>query len=447
MRKTTLIALAVALCSTSAAPANQWNRVTVPNGALVYDMAIQGGILWLSTRGDGLMGYDDGQWVMHRAEDGGIRTNSFNYTVFVDSAGDKWVGRDNTNAVDRLDDAGTFSDKTDDAWTYYTYEVEMETRRVFAMAEIPDGGMWFGQRDESHNRVGTVELMIENSDTTTADDVWYHYDNAWTPDSTSFSSDDVRHLAIDSAGRLWIGYYASGVDVWDYGDPSIFADDSWQHYADDSGLPSDLVNDIHVADDGDVWVGTVGGLAVYERASGSWSTIGGLPGVQAKTVDTDALGHVWVGTEDGVAMLYGNGTVAATYGVDDGIPDETVSRISVDRERGIVWAISVDEGTQATSLSYYESGYAAGETKVFVYPNPCKVGESGPEITVFGAPEGSDVTILDMTGEELRELEPTEPYVWDTLDDDRNEVPSGVYIIRVETPSGDVAMTKAAIIR
>ena len=43
MRKTTLIALAVALCSTSAAPANQWNRVTVPNGALVYDMAIQGG--------------------------------------------------------------------------------------------------------------------------------------------------------------------------------------------------------------------------------------------------------------------------------------------------------------------------------------------------------------------------------------------------------------------
>ncbi len=55
--------------------------------------------------------------------------------------------------------------------------------------------------------------------------------------------------------------------------------------------------------------------------------------------------------------------------------------------------------------------------------------------------------VFDITGESVRTLGRTEPYQWDTLDDDGYEVPSGVYVLRVETPSDDRIFVKAAILR
>ena len=188
----------------SPAPAQEWAIVEIPGSPDVWDAGIENDIVWLSTRYDGLLGYDGNAWVMHIAADGGMREDRYNFSILVDSAGDKWIGRDHDFTVDRLNDAGTFSDKTDDTWSYYTYQVEFENKRVFSMAEDLNGNTWFGMRDENHKNPGTVELFVENSDTTAADDKWYHYDNSWTPDSTAFSDDDVRALGVDNDGRRWI---------------------------------------------------------------------------------------------------------------------------------------------------------------------------------------------------------------------------------------------------
>ncbi len=424
-----------------------WNVVPIEGDPVVFDMGIEGATVWMSTNGRGLVGYDGTNWVFHTTDNSGIRSNNWNYTVMVDAAGDKWVGRDGTNTVDRLDDAGTVFDQADDSWSYYTHQIELVNQRVFSMAEDSGGNKWFGMRDENHNREGTVEYLIENDPTTTEDDVWYHYDNAWTPDSTSFSDDDVRALAVDAGDRLWIGYYATGLDVWDYKDPSVYADDTWTHYSTADGLPSDLVHVIRVGPDGRMWVGTLGGLAVFDPAKGEWTTVAGLPGVQARAVDFDGQGHVWVGTENGVAMLYANGSVAFTYGVADGIADDQINELAVDRSSGRVWAISIDESTQATSLNVFDSGFGGQAGRFYVYPNPWTEDRADGLVTVFGAPEGSTIEIFDLTGQKVRELPRTEPYVWDTLNFDLREVPSGVYIVRVETPRGEVALLKAAIVR
>ncbi len=447
MRTTTLMALAMSVLAYLPAAAQDWSVVTIPNSPRVLDMDIEGQIVWMATEHSGLIGYDDGTWVLHLSADGGIRSDHWNNAVFVDASGDKWIGRDLPNAVDRLDDAGTFYDKSDDTWTYYTYQVELENKRPFSMTETASGDMWFGMRDESHLNAGTVEFLIQNDPDTTSDDVWFHYDNAWTPDSTSFSDDDVRSVAVDGGGRLWIGYYSSGVDVWDYGDPAVFSDDDWVHYSAENGLPSDLVQALHVDAKGRVWVGTASGLAVYEPASGSLREVNALQGLAVSALDADAHGHIWAATDEGVAMLYGNGTVAALYGVSDGIPGESVSEIGVDRGSGIVWAIVINDNTQATNLCRFESGYGSSIGDVFVYPNPWKEGGDASEVTLYGVPEGSRVTVMDILGEEVRKLRPTEPYVWDTLDSAGSEVPSGVYVIRVEATDGAVSFTKAAVIR
>jgi hypothetical protein len=183
---------------------------------------------------------------------------------------------------------------------------------------------------------------------------------------------------------------------------------------------------------------------------------GGLPGVKARAIDIDAHGHVWIGTEGGIAVLYSNGRVLATYGVIDGLSHALIKDLTIDRGTGRIFAISEEsEDSNVTSLNVFESGFeplpADPEDAIFVYPNPWNASEATKSmeeaITFFGVREGSTVHILDVTGQELRELRPTEPYTWDTLDDSLNELPSGLYIARIETPGGSVVFRRVAIVR
>jgi diadenosine tetraphosphatase ApaH/serine/threonine PP2A family protein phosphatase len=441
--RTTFLMLLLAVSGQAAS----WERVPIPNAPQILDADIEGSTLWLSTHGFGLAGYSKGLWVFHVMADGGIRQDTYNYRVYVGPSGDKWIGRDGPQTVDRLDDAGTFANKSDDRWWYYSYPAELANSRCFSIVGARPGFMWFGMRDDAHNHLGTLELMVENSDTTSADDVWYHYDNAWTPDSTRFTDDDVRALDVDQAGRLWIGYHAAGVDVWDYRNPAVFADDSWVHYSVDDGLPSELVQAIHVDAHDRVWVGTLEGLAVFDPAGGTWNTIEGLPGSEALTIDEDARGHIWVGTDEGVAMVYPSGRTAETYGVADGLPSPYVQNVVVDRSDGTVWAVCVDEGSLATSLASFDSGMGPPPRTYYAYPNPWKEATADGPMSFYGVPDASEVAVFDLLGEEVRRLPSTEPYVWDTLDAQGNKVASGVYVVRIDPPDDPVSLLKVAVIR
>ncbi len=438
----TILAVTISWATGSALAAD-WETVDTPNDVKIFDMGIEGGTIWLSTHGEGLAGYDGSTWVTHKTEDGGIRKDNWNYRVYVDSGGCKWITRDGELTIDRVDDNGTFANKTDDTWSYYSYPADLANKRVFSAAEDLSGRVWFGMRDENHSRTGTLELSIDHGDTVE----WLHYDNAWTPDSTHFSDDDVRALVVDHDGRLWIGYNAAGIDVWDYRDPRVFADDTWIHYDDENGLPDAYIHTLAVGTDGRVWVGALGGLGVFNPSSGTWTTVEGLPGTQVRALAEDAQGHMWVGTDDGMAMLYGNLGVAFTYDESDGLADGRIDHVVADKTNGDVWAVSVDELVDDTTLNLLRSGITADAGRLFVYPNPWREGESAQMVQIYGAPEGSRVEILDLSGQRMAELEPNEPYVWDSLDAAFDEVPSGVYILRIVLPNGNVEFLKVAIIR
>lgn len=437
----------ILLMGAAAAHGQTWELVDVPEEPGLYDLGVENGVVWISTQGRGLVGFDGSQWVAHIESNSGMRQDNWNYNLLVDSAGRKWVTRDGSRSVDRLDDAGTFANLDDDAWSYYDSPDELLASRIFSTAEAQDGSVWFGVRDENHNVLGTLELFIDNSDTTTADDVWMHFDNYLTPADTEFADDDVRELAIDADGRLWIGYNAAGVDVWDYGDPTTFEDDSWENYTKETVLPNNSIADLHVGPDGRVWVATLGGMAVHDPGSGSWDTLESLPGLRVQAVSTDAQGHPWIATDDGVAMLYADGSIAFTYDTDDGLEDENVTDLVVDVGAGVVWAITNDALTSNDRLHRFESGILPGINEVYAYPNPWRESSQRVDVTIYGVPDGSQVEIFDISGERVRELEPREPYFWDTLNDDSREVPSGVYVVRIEPPSGGDVLIKVAVIR
>ena len=458
MRLLLLISLVAALAPSLPAGAQVWQEVQLPeNGPSggepkILDIAMEGSTVWFSTLRDGIMGYDGAEWVLHTREDGGLHSNNYRYVIFVDSDGDKWTSKDNSDfAVDRLDDGGSFLLKSDDTWTHYNSPTPLQSNRVFSMAEDSAGNKWFGIRDEGtvNSEPTTLELLVENDPDTTADDEWLAFDHF--DDESLFFDDDVRALAVDRENRLWIVYAPEGVgmglDVWDFGDYYSIDDDTATHYGQLEGLPSRSVYDVHVGPDGRVWVGTEEGPAYLDPSTDQWVAIDDVT-ARTRSLASDAQGHIWAGTDEGMVMLYRSGEVVKTYtALADGLHDNEISLVAVDQTDGTVWAVSVN-AMEETFLNVLESGFGP-EPRLFVYPNPWKAGDTAESsMNILGAPEGSTVEILDIMGQSVRKLGAVrEPYVWNSLDDDLNEVPSGVYVVRVETPAGEMMFTKVAIIR
>jgi hypothetical protein len=454
MRIILLATLAAALATPLGAGAQVWQEVEVPDGPSpaiprIMDMAMDGGTLWLAMKQDGLMAYDGASWVTFTTADG-LRHHWRN-TIFVDADGDKWTSRDDLEppypVVDRLDDGGTFSVKTDDTWTYYSAPDQLASRRPFSVTQDLNGNMWFGIRDENGDAdvVSMFELLIENGPGTD-DDEWLHFGDTFDP--AFDTAEDVRGIEIDQQNRLWIRYDRAGVDVWDFGDYHSFDDDEIVHYGMLEGLPSDAVYKVHAGTDGRVWVGGDNGVAVLDAEANEWSQIDGLTVDRVYDIDTDAQGHIWLATDAGVVMLYSSGEVAQVYDAAAGLPDDVVSMVAVGQLDGTVWAVSGDPELGETMLFVLESGFGP-ERRIFAYPNPWNEQEAAERnIKILGAPDGSTVEIFDLTGESVRKLEATrEPFLWDSLDADLDEVASGVYIVRIVTPSGEQVFTKVAIIR
>ncbi|MBN2565939.1 MAG: T9SS type A sorting domain-containing protein [Candidatus Eisenbacteria bacterium] len=466
MRRLLLPAILVALLLPVGAFGQTWREVPLPDTlelvdpdnaeTMFLDVALDGDTVWFSTLFDGIMGYDGIEWKQNTVSNSGLRSNAYRYVMFVDKSREKWTAKLGAATVDRLDDGGTFTDKSDDQWTYYSQPAQLNSRNVFCMAEDMLGNKWFGIRDENHIETSIIELLIENGEGTD-DDLWLHFGDDFEPDI--FFDDDVRRLAIDDSNRLWIVYASNGVDVWDFGDYESFDDDEIVHHGLEQGLPSNTVRAVHMAEDGRVWLGTDSGLAYLDPSTGLWTVIEETFDLRVFAIDSDSQGHMWVATDHGVTMVYRSTEAIYSYDTVDGLRDESISLIAVDKVDGTVWAVSVDDGPEPedvgdTHLNVLESGFGPepppeSESSVFAYPNPWRQNASeGYGIKVLGAPDGSSMEIFDITGQSVRKLPAAlEPFDWDLLDESGNKVPSGVYILRVEDPDGVAYFTRAAVIR
>jgi len=92
---------------------------------------------------------------------------------------------------------------------------------------------------------------------------------------------------------------------------------------------------------------------------------------------------------------------------------------------------------------------ADGLDDVFVYPNPYRGSHHGNEITIGGLPLETQITILSPDGRLVRKLSRERSNggrTWDLRDVRGERVPSGIYVIRVESPSDDPVIRRAAVI-
>ena len=119
-------------------------------------------------------------------------------------------------------------------------------------------------------------------------------------------------------------------------------------------IPSDNINCICIAPDGTQWFGTDRGVArhIGNETLDNWFSLrhrDGLVDNFVQSIAIDHRGRVWIGTKGGVSIFENNSLRSITK--EDGLSSNNILCISVDKE-GVVWL-----GTDAGVTSYSEGEF------------------------------------------------------------------------------------------
>jgi hypothetical protein len=162
-------------------------------------------------------------------------------------------------------------------------------------------------------------------------------------------------IAIDSAGRAWLGYYG-GVSV-------LLDDGQWLNYSsDDFGLGqyANLVNDVAIDYQDQVWVATSSGVAFFN--GNSWIPYDESSGLTYNTIEAiviDNQNKVWVAHSYGVDVFDGSNWIfyGKKYDKTPLIEVEELSGVqtlAVDN-KGFVWAGTFGKGASVFNGSDWQT--------------------------------------------------------------------------------------------
>lgn len=293
--------------------------------------------------------------------------------------------------------------------------------------------------------------------------------NIWNDKNSSLGSDPNYYwvgsfgMSFDKKGNLWVSnaYTANALSV-------RKSDGTWQAFNLSAALPANpTVGQIIIDQNNQKWIVLPrgGGILVFDE-SGTWNTgddkikkltsgagNGNLPSSEVYCLAEDLDGEIWVGTNKGIAVFYCADQVFSSAGCEaqqifvqqDGhtqilLETEVINAIAVDganrkwiatQNSGVflmsedgteevlhftaenspllsneVRSIAINKKTGevffATSLGIISYRNDATEgledfTDVYVFPNPVQPGYSGP-IAITGLVENADVKITDISG-------------------------------------------------
>ncbi|MFC1898454.1 two-component regulator propeller domain-containing protein [Candidatus Cloacimonadota bacterium] len=178
-----------------------------------------------------------------------------------------------------------------------------------------------------------VMLMLLSISFTAYAEVWDIYDLT----NSGIPADDVYAVLISPDNTKWVGTFSGGLASYD--------DESWQYYYNDYAT----IRCIAREDNGNIWIGTGNGAAVFDGSSWTEYTYGATPipypVVTEITIDGDNV--KWFGTGFGGIASF-DGTVWNVFDMGNSqLPDNIVYTINIDDD-GVKWI-----GTQWGGLTSY----------------------------------------------------------------------------------------------
>jgi len=251
---------------------------------------------------------------------------------------------------------------------------------------------------------------------------------------------DMGPVAVGDDGLKFVGTPERGLVVLDDGGTPFEGGDEWVvgiTTASEPRLSSDNVTAL-LASGGVLWIGTDNGLHrvpyTYDRGGGrftarSWREYRlehGLPSTDVTSLARDRQGQVWVGTRGGLVQIRATGVLVHAFTArNSGLIADRVESVLYDGDRGYLWA-STYEGLSRLRLNAPADGDGS---RVHVYPNPFILSRTGA-LTFRGLPLGAGLSIHAADGSLVRLLPPvagSASLIWDGTDDAGASVSSGIY--------------------
>ncbi len=299
----------------------------------------------------------------------------------------------------------------DDTYELFTTAEGLADNYVTSVAVASDGVKWFGTFYGICSYDGSS---------------WVTY----TVASEGFKSDLISAVAEVAPGTMWFGTIGEGVITWDgaeWGKKTIY-----------SGLTSNYVNNISVAADGSIWVGTTTGVTGFiGEENVKYAEFEGNSVTSVNAVAVGENGEKWFATYGGgISWLYGDEW--RTYTTDDGLPANHVSVIVID-QNGVIWIGTTGTGVVSISGSTWnttteiESTVISDVRAIAVDSNNVKwVGTADGSIFKFDAQQ-PPAPPTDITGESW-ENEGTTGVTLDWVHSIDQETISGYKVYRSKYP-------------
>ena len=181
---------------------------------------------------------------------------------------------------------------------------------VYSILQSRDGYLWLGTQTGLVRFDGVRFTPLENIYASAPTNVW------------------IRGIAEDTEGALWFGTNESGV--------FRVYNGSIKQYSQKEGLPSDTVQCVVAAPDGDVWVCTVNGLVRFSDGKlTTYKTDAHLATNTLRAATIDRAGKLWVGGESSILNVW-NGSAFDSVPLASIPPDAGVRSILTSRD-GTLW--------------------------------------------------------------------------------------------------------------
>jgi ligand-binding sensor domain-containing protein len=275
------------------------------------------------------------------------------------------------------------------------------------------------------------------------------------------------HILINRDGDLWMIRNNQGIVAWREragtdDDPHLSRQLTAQ--TGQGGLPANEVYALAEDLDGQIWVGTSDGVAVFfspfdvftsnpsdarqilvER-DGIFQFL--FEGQPVSAIAVDGANRKWIGTfGSGLFLMSPDGTrqLKRFTTANSPLPSDVIRDIKINPRTGEVF-ISTEEGL----MSYRGDAVAGRPTNECnkVYPNPVRENYNGP-ITIEGTQRNAQVRITDVRGNLVASIvSDGGNAIWDGRNLNRERVATGVYFALVTSEDGSsTCTTKVMVIR
>jgi len=321
--------------------------------------------------------------------------------------------------------------------------------RVSGLAYDDNNILWIG--NDTEDAKGLIALKPDGSFT----------DNFLTLPSRATSK-----IIVDNEGYLWIASSDLGFVIYDYaGTVDDISDDRLRSITtNNSVLPSNEIRSIAIDLDGSVWVGTRNGAVVFECQGDPFNTncagnhprvvVNNIPAllldeVKVNAIAIDAANRKWFGTPSGIFVQSPDGSERlATFDEDNSpIFNNAINDIAINRESGLVF---ISTGNGLISYKTDAAGIASTHNSdIKAFPNPVRPEYDGP-IAIRGFARDSNIKITDINGKLVYETTALGGQaIWDGRDYNGRKAQSGVYLVYATRTSNrdfpDAVVTKILV--